>query len=227
MRQQTSPWEEGLKTGKKHELKCWRRDELGFCKCAIFQVAQNAQSSWKEPGPNRMSNRFENKAINISKVYISQMLFDLGVDKDKLDSQDETKRVISLIEKKFDIGESNKDFFLECFFLNLLILVLISEHFDKSIVFLKNRLCWQYKDVASLKLNYRLVSVVTKYIGVHLRFCDLVPTKSGVRKSEHKFKTFRNRPSQNCRMPQRNSLSPGSGKTTGSTITLRKSLKPI
>eukprot|EP00095_Tigriopus_kingsejongensis_P012525 maker-scaffold455_size166772-snap-gene-0.39 protein:Tk12525 transcript:maker-scaffold455_size166772-snap-gene-0.39-mRNA-1 annotation:"hypothetical protein DAPPUDRAFT_110200" len=64
----------------------------------------------------------------------NQMLWDLGVPKPLLDDDTTILDKIQEVEQTFD-------------------LVMIAERFQESIILLKDLLCWDFKDVATLKLN--------------------------------------------------------------------------
>lgn len=66
----------------------------------------------------------------------NNMIFDLGLDPAQFDQQEEIKRHIDALDKKFT-------------------LVLILEHLDESLVLLKRKLCWELKDVVYFKFMSR------------------------------------------------------------------------
>jgi hypothetical protein len=66
----------------------------------------------------------------------NQMLFDFGLDKQKLDNDDAIREKIAEIERTFD-------------------LLLVAEKFEESMVLLRDALCWTYEEVSYLKLNAR------------------------------------------------------------------------
>lgn len=69
----------------------------------------------------------------------NQMLWDFGLNPQQFDNKSAIEAKIVEIEQTFE-------------------LVLITEEFDQSMVLLKNLLCWDYRDVTSLKLNARKAS---------------------------------------------------------------------
>ena len=62
------------------------------------------------------------------------MLHDMGLPKRLVNHQEVIKNKIKEIDNTFD-------------------LVMVAEHFDESMVLMKDLLCWEYEDVANLKLN--------------------------------------------------------------------------
>ncbi|TRY70384.1 hypothetical protein TCAL_08906 [Tigriopus californicus] len=73
---------------------------------------------------------------NVAHLGRNQMLWDSGVPGPLLNDQETILDKINELDRTFD-------------------LVMIAEHYNESVILLKNLLCWDYKDVASLKLNSR------------------------------------------------------------------------
>lgn len=73
----------------------------------------------------------------------NQMLWDFGLDPHLFDDDYAVQSKIEEIESDFD-------------------LVLVTEHFDISMVLLKHLLCWNYSDLSSLKLNAHEPSTKSK-----------------------------------------------------------------
>ena len=71
------------------------------------------------------------------------MLYDLGLNHNYFDNMAMVRKKIEEVEEEFD-------------------LVMIAEEFDKSLILLKNDLCWGVQDVTSFPLNGRKEDVKTK-----------------------------------------------------------------
>lgn len=76
----------------------------------------------------------KNRVLGIGK---NQMLYDLGLEEQYLDNEEEVVMKIKQIDKHFD-------------------LVMIAEFFSESMVLLKHQLCWSIADVKSFHLNGRM-----------------------------------------------------------------------
>ncbi|XP_059091026.1 galactosylceramide sulfotransferase-like [Tigriopus californicus] len=73
---------------------------------------------------------------NVAHLGQNQMLLDSGVPGRLLNDQKTILDKINELDRTFD-------------------LVMIAEHYNESVILLKDLLCWDYKDVASLKMNSR------------------------------------------------------------------------
>ena len=62
------------------------------------------------------------------------LLYEFGLDESDFRNKSKIGEKIQEIDKTFD-------------------LILLMEHFDESMIFLKNALCWSYDDLASFRLN--------------------------------------------------------------------------
>ena len=88
------------------------------------------------PKTGKYANRaFKNLGRN-------QMLWDAGLSAKDMDNLSAVKNKIEEIDKTFD-------------------LVLMAERFDESMILLKEKLCWDYRDVINFKLNARKESKKT------------------------------------------------------------------
>ena len=73
----------------------------------------------------------------------NQMLWDFGLDEIHFENSTVIRSKIEEIESTFE-------------------LVLLTEQFDESMVLLKDLLCWDYRDMSSLKLNAQKTSSKSK-----------------------------------------------------------------
>ena len=70
-------------------------------------------------------------------------MWDLGVDADKIHDNDAVEKKIQEMDEHFH-------------------LVMILEHFEESLIPMKDILCWDTNDITNLKLNARKVDEVLK-----------------------------------------------------------------
>ena len=70
-------------------------------------------------------------------------MWDLGVDADKIHDNDAVEKKIQEMDEHFH-------------------LVMILEHFEESLILMKDILCWDTNDITNLKLNARKVDEVLK-----------------------------------------------------------------
>lgn len=86
------------------------------------------------------SSRSYNASITNNHFAHNALAFDFGfdnnIDEDDEDLEDRARMAIATIQREFH-------------------LVLISEHFEESMILLKHALCWSLEDVVSFKLNSR------------------------------------------------------------------------
>ncbi|XP_023243540.1 galactose-3-O-sulfotransferase 3-like [Centruroides sculpturatus] len=67
----------------------------------------------------------------------NQMLYDFGMDPRDMLSKEKVSHYVNKLSKQFDY-------------------IMIAEHFDESLIILKNLLCWDFNDVLTLNKNVRL-----------------------------------------------------------------------
>ena len=70
-------------------------------------------------------------------------MWDLGVDADKIHDNEAVEKKIQEMDEHFH-------------------LVMILEHFEESLILMKDILCWDTNDITNLKLNARKVDEVLK-----------------------------------------------------------------
>ena len=93
--------------------------------------------AWARSGPE------VTKRKNGQEIGPNQLLWDLGVDAEKMYDHNVVENKIKEMEDHFH-------------------LVMILEHFDESLILMKDILCWDTQDITNLKLNARKVDEVLK-----------------------------------------------------------------
>ena len=83
-----------------------------------------------------------NMALDVTRGR-NRQLFDLGLDVNKMEKEDEVKAKIEDLDKEFDQ-------------------VLILEHLEESLVIMADRLCWPLEQVCNVRLNSRTKEFVSK-----------------------------------------------------------------
>ena len=100
------------------------------------------------------------RSNRVHKIGPNQLLWDLGVD--KVDSEDEVRRKIVEMEKRFHLV-----MILEHFEVSISILIeavkIFPLCFQESLILMKNQLCWSVDDIKNLKLNGRKLGEVKNY----------------------------------------------------------------
>ena len=91
--------------------------------------------AWARSGPE------VTKRKNGQEIGPNQLLWDLGVDAEKMYDHNVVENKIKEMEDHFH-------------------LVMILEHFDESLILMKDILCWDTQDITNLKLNARKVDEV-------------------------------------------------------------------
>ena len=91
--------------------------------------------AWARSGPE------VTKRKNGQEIGPNQLLWDLGVDAEKMYDHNVIENKIKEMEDHFH-------------------LIMILEHFDESLILMKDILCWDTQDITNLKLNARKVDEV-------------------------------------------------------------------
>merc|ERR1719186_1732905 len=73
----------------------------------------------------------------------NRQLYDLGLDAEKMDSEEDVKKKVNELDAEFDQ-------------------VLILEHFEEDLVIMADALCWPLEEVKSVQLNSRNKDYVSK-----------------------------------------------------------------
>lgn len=109
---------------------------------------RNLKSAFKIKSPDPLAAFSENpqhytQEYGHTQVARDPMLFDLGLDNSDKGNIVATRKLISHLDKVFD-------------------LVLITEYFEESLILLRDLLCWQTDDIVSFVVNARSKSTVQK-----------------------------------------------------------------
>ena len=104
-----------------------------FCRDYLQLSSKYGGTSLEEYALSEKTGRYEDRIGN-GGFGRNQMLWDFGLDPKQFEN-------ITLIKSKIEEIESTFQ------------LVLLTEKFEESMILLKDLLCWDYKDMTSLKLN--------------------------------------------------------------------------
>jgi len=113
----------------------------------VFESQYSYYKLWKHYGMNleefARAPKKGNLTIRWSRQGRNQMLYDLGLNHKYFDNAAMVRKKVKEVEEEFD-------------------LVMIAEQFDKSLILLKDDLCWGVEDVTSFPLNGRKEDIKTK-----------------------------------------------------------------
>ncbi|XP_001333387.3 galactosylceramide sulfotransferase [Danio rerio] len=124
------------------------RDPAELFESSFHYYKGYVPQTWRIPGDNQFKEFLSNpnqyfNPTGINAFYLKNLqFFDFGFENNLNSDDPRVRQGIEYIEKRFQ-------------------LVLISDHFEESLILLKDALCWQMDDLMFFKLNARSVSSVS------------------------------------------------------------------